>query len=79
MSKLLQDTHQLMEHQIELVEIHKRNSSQQKLVISRQQEELDQVKGELLEVKDNIALLKEQHKEDAEEWREKVLKILLFL
>nr|XP_022329392.1 coiled-coil domain-containing protein 73-like isoform X2 [Crassostrea virginica] len=72
-SKLLQDTHQLMEHQIEIVEIHKRNSSQQKLVISQQQEELDQVKGELLEVKDNIALLKDQHKEDAEEWRKKNL------
>lgn len=79
MSKLLQDTHQLMEHQIEIVEIHKRNSSQQKLVISQQQEELDQVKGELLEVKDNIALLKDQYKEDAEEWRKKVLKFLLFL
>lgn len=72
MSQLLQDAHKLLEHQIEIAEIHKKNASQQKTVIHQQQGELAEVKGELQEVKDKATLLEDQHKEEAEEWRKKV-------
>lgn len=72
MSQLLQDTHKLLEHQIEIAEIHKKNASQQKTLIQQQQGELAEVKGELEEVKDKALLLRDQHKEEAEEWRKKV-------
>lgn len=72
MSQLLQDTHKLLEHQIEIAKIHKKNASQQKMLINQQQGELAEVKGELQEVKDKATLLGDQHKEEAEEWRKKV-------
>lgn len=72
MSQLLQDTHKLLEHQIEIAEIHKKNASQQKTLIHQQQEELAEVKGELQEVKNKAKLQRDQHKEEAEEWRKKV-------
>lgn len=74
MSQLLQDTHKLLEHQIEIAEIHKKNASQQKTLIQQQQGELAEVKGELQGVKDKAMLLRDQHKEEAEEWRKKVKK-----
>ncbi|XP_065940174.1 coiled-coil domain-containing protein 73 [Magallana gigas] len=70
-SQLLQNTHKLLEHQIEIAEIHKKNASQQKTLIQQQQGELAEVKGELEEVKDKALLLRDQHKEEAEEWRKK--------
>lgn len=68
----MQDTHKLLEHQIEIAEIHKKNASQQKTLIHQQQGELAEVKGELQEVKDKATLLGDQHKEEAEEWQKKV-------
>lgn len=68
----MQDTHKLLEHQIEIAEIHKKNAFQQKTLIHQQQGELAEVKGELREVKDKATLLGDQHKEEAEEWQKKV-------
>lgn len=72
MSQLLQDTHKLLKHQIEIAEIHKKNASQQKTLIQQQQGELAEVKGELQEVTDKVTLQRDQHKAEAEEWRKKV-------
>jgi hypothetical protein len=68
----LQNTHQLLERQIEIVEITKKNSSQQKLVIDQQQKALEDVRGELWDVQNKLSAQGGQHREAVEEWRQKV-------
>ncbi|XP_061183361.1 interaptin-like [Saccostrea echinata] len=70
-TQILEDTNRLLVCQIKNVELHKKNSSQQTLVIEQLQKELSEVKGELQEVKAKKRSQIEQHREEAREWRQK--------